>query len=128
MIRNRIERARRREVFERADPKPARGILGPVPSVAEQTAALMQDPGWLVREMRRKQLAESDGPWDDLPDSDDWDDEDPDMFTGYQFIDMAPIPLPEDKAEATQTAEVSGADTPTPSESQTAETPATAVK
>lgn len=91
---------RERQVFEKADPNPV-AVLGPVPSIQEQTAALMQNPRWLLQQMKMAEERQ------DPPDLDqfDWEDDEPDILTGYELVEMEPIVIPEDKAEATQTSE-----------------------
>lgn len=106
---NRIQAAKARQDFEKADGTPARGILGPVPSVAEQTAMLMADPGWLVREMRRQQIesvVNPPGGEEIQPGEDDFDDDEPEWFTGYETVLMDPIPFPsEDQSQPEGSAE-----------------------
>lgn len=73
-------------------------VLGPVPSVKEQTAELMRDPRWLMQQMRYEAQDEVDG--DEVY---DWDDDEPELFTGYEVVEMeefhtpAAEPPPEDK-------------------------------
>lgn len=97
-IRQRVYREK--EDFEKANPTPV-AVLGPVPSVKDQTAALMRDPSWLVQQLRR-QASEDDVPRGTDEDYDDLDLEEVEeapIFTGHQFIDMEPT-FPEDNAEA----------------------------
>lgn len=66
--------------------------MGPVPSVKEQTAALMQDPGWLLAEMRRRESLDEPqtGPVDDFADF-DLDMDDDEILTGYEVVQMHPF-------------------------------------
>ena len=72
-------------------------MLGPVPSIAEQTAALMRDPSYLVQELRRAQDTYIDGPepTDDqfFAGFEDEPDEHP-IFTGHETVFMDPITPP----------------------------------
>lgn len=99
---NRIARAKRRAPDgENVDPVP-HNVMGPVPSVREQTAALMQDPGWLLQEMRRRETAEEmqTSQVDDFADF-DLDMDDDEILTGYEVVHMEPI-LPPRRPDPTE--------------------------
>ena len=72
-----------------------------MPSIAEQTAALMQDPRYLVQQMRRREEEERRAGQVDLETAEDddlppefWeDDEEPDILTGHEVLTMDEIDL-----------------------------------
>lgn len=101
-----IRQRHHREVqgFEKADPTPV-ATLGPVPSIREQTAMLMQDPRWVLQQMRARMDEDAGQVEVFSDDEDDFLDDEPEWFTGYQLHEMQPIPTPEDKAEAGRSSE-----------------------
>ena len=86
---NRIERAKLAVNFEKANPKPV-AHLGPVPPVAEQMAELMTNPSWVMRQMQRHQDDQREYAEEEFDESLD---DDPDWFTGYELMEMDPIPV-----------------------------------
>jgi len=83
----RQEVLRARQIFEKANPKPIT-VLGPVPSLKQQIAELTQNPATVLQIMQREAKAQELGIDQDDPDWMDWDDDEPEMLTGYEVADM----------------------------------------
>lgn len=98
---------RARQVFEKADPKPV-AVLGPVPSLKEQIAELTHNPTVLLQMMQREDQAQAQGIDPDDPDWMDWDDDEPEILTGYEVIDMVEHESPYDRDNSLENQVVTG--------------------
>jgi len=70
-------------------------VLGPVPSIKTLIAELTQNPTAIMQMMAREDAAQKLGHQVDNPDWMEWDDDEPELTSGYEVVDMSDYRPPE---------------------------------